>query len=63
MDPWIKSYNIAMLLRKKNIAPASGSFPILLQVLLQTYIEHLRGKVEDLKEVTVNNHGKGRTYI
>ena len=28
------------------------------QVLLQTYIEYLRGKVEDIKEVTLNHHGK-----
>ena len=53
---------------QKNIAPAQVvfshfKFSAIFQVLLQTYIEHLRGKVEDLKEVTVNNHGKGRTYI
>ena len=53
---------------EKNIAPAQVvfhyfKFSAIFQVLLQTYIEHLRGKVEDLKEVTVNNHGKGRTCI
>ena len=56
-----------MLLRKKHCSSSRlfshFKFSSIIQVLLQTYIEHLRGKVEDLKEVTVNNHGKGRIYI